>query len=72
MNQKDGEDRFMVSKSKPIVERVIGTRNKYNVYPKYGEPVGIPGICDMILLLVESDKLEFGQSIRVEISGKLL
>ena len=63
---------YMLTKYKPIFTKVEG-RDFEDAYVAPGEPIGMRNFCDLILPLVGLTKpLIRGESIRVELNGKIL
>ena len=63
---------YMLTRLKPIMTLVEG-RDFEDAYIVPGEPVGMRNFCDLILKLIGIDKpLKRGQSIKIELTGKVL
>ncbi len=68
---KQGNGLFMLTKLKPTKAKILGT-SKEDVYIVSGEPIGVRNLCSVMLQLVGSEDLEIGQSIQIELEGKVI
>ena len=63
--QRDG--RYMLTKLKPKICRIYGTEIE-DAYVKYGEPIGLKHICEVILQIARITSLQPLQSIQVDLT----
>lgn len=68
---RQGNGLYMLTKNRPIFEHVEGT-DRMDVYITPGEPVGVRNICSLILGLVGASQMRRGESIEIELEGRLI
>ncbi len=69
---KQSNGLYMLSLFKPTTNTIKGT-HKEDVYIIPGEPIGVRNLCSEILkVLCIENELQIGESIRIELTGRIL
>ena len=62
---------YMLTEFEPI-KSLVGTTDNYDLYVKEGDSIGIRNLCNVSLYILNASRLNKLETVKVELSGKLV